>query len=373
MHENTDIVFKQTISLFSKSTEIMNYPYQSASNVYDVPPNNSMTESMTSCDQTVVTTEESSYYTTQQTQRPSVVVVSVPPAYPAMPAPVPAPAPVSQVPPIPEMRPVPPIPPKPQLPPMPPPPSQSTPLPPLSQTVPTSQVPAIPVIPVHPPPTFPTIPNELTTMNTDYSFDSQVIPQYSVFPPIEQPRGPLISVYVEDNSHHQKRNRQLGGVGVTAAAVALTGGLVLIPVIAGVAVNQIVKKSKEKCIFAYGNTYIYEIRAALANGFNVPPELLQLKRKGVMLEDTVKLHQYIAFPGKNRIHITMHVKDAPVVGSVCSYVGQYTYPAVVYVDSSSFQFIQSCVCSKEKQLPWNHSTLQSLRKTKFKMDQSEQT
>lgn len=331
----------------------MNYPYQSASNVYDVPPNNSMTESMTSCDQTVVTTEESSYYTTQQTQRPSVVVVSVPPSYPAMPAPVPAPPPsampapppVSQVPPIPEMRPVPPIPPKPQLPPMPPPPSQSTPLPPLSQTVPTSQVPAIPVIPVHPPPTFPTIPNELTTMNTDYSFDSQVIPQYSVFPPIEQPRGPLISVYVEDNSHHQKRNRQLGGVGVTAAAVALTGGLVLIPVIAGVAVNQIVKKSKEKCIFAYGNTYIYEIRAALANGFNVPPELLQLKRKGVMLEDTVKLHQYIAFPGKNRIHITMHVKDAPVIGSVCSYVGQYTYPAVVYVDSSSFQFIQSCVCS----------------------------
>ena len=177
-------------------------------------------------------------------------------------------------------------------------------------------------------------------MATNYSSDSQVLQQYSVFPPIEQPVGPLISVYVEDNSHHQKRNRQLGGVGVTAAAVALTGGLILIPVIAGVAVNQIVKKSKEKCIFAYGNTYIYEIRAALANGFNVPPELLQLKRKGVMLEDTVKLQQYIAFPGKNRIHLTMHVKDAPVVGSVCSYVGQYTYPAVVYVDSSSFQFIQ---------------------------------
>ena len=339
LHGNTNIVFQQTLSLFSKSTEIMNYPYQSVSNIYDVPPYNSMTDSMTSCDQTVVTTEESSYYTTQQTQRPPVVVVSVPPSFSEISAPPPQPAPVSQIPPIPQTQPVPPIPPKPQLPPMPPPPPPQ----PISHGVP-----AIPVIPVHPPPTFPTIPNELATMNTSYSADSQFIQQYSVFPPIEQPRGPLISVYVEDNSHHQKRNRQLGGAGVTAAAVALTGGLVLIPVIAGVAVNQIVKKSKEKCIFAYGNTYIYEIRAALANGFNVPPELLQLKRRGVMLEDTVKLSQYVAFPGKNRIHITMHVKDAPVVGSVCSYVGQYTYPAVVYVDSSSFQFIQSRVCWKEK-------------------------
>ena len=173
------------------------------------------------------------------------------------------------------------------------------------------------------------------------------IPQYqsvslvapAVFPPIEQPIGPLISVFLEDNSHHQKRNRRLGGVGVTAVACAATGGLVLLPVLAGVAINKIVKKSKEKCIYAYGNTFIFEIRSALGRGLGIPPELLQLKRNGVMLEDCMQLARYLEYPGKNRIHLTMHIKNTPVVGSVCSYEGQYTYPDPVFVDCSSYQFI----------------------------------
>ena len=106
-----------------------------------------------------------------------------------------------------------------------------------------------------------------------------------VFPLMEAPSGPMISVYVEDNSHHQKRNRRIVGVGVAAAACAATGGLVLIPALAGLAVNKVVKKKREKCVYAYGNTYIYELRAALARGLGVPPELLQLKRKGVFLDD----------------------------------------------------------------------------------------
>lgn len=168
---------------------------------------------------------------------------------------------------------------------------------------------------------------------------SYPIQSNSVFPMMELPQGPLISIYLEDNSHHQKRNRRLGGIGVTAAACAITGGLVLLPVLAGVGVNKVIKKSKEKCVYAYGNTFIYELRSALAHGLGIPPELLQLKRKGVMLDDCIHLSNYLAYPGKNRIHITMHIKDKPVIGSVCSYEGQYVYPEPRYVDCSSYQFI----------------------------------
>lgn len=177
-------------------------------------------------------------------------------------------------------------------------------------------------------------------------YQSVPIPQYqpvlvvpSVFPPMEQPHGPLVSVYLEDNSHHQKRNRRLGGAGVAAVACAATGGLVLLPVLAGVAVNKLVKKTKEKCIYAYHNTFIYELRSALGRGLGVPPELLQLKRKGVMLDDCTQLSRYMEYPGKNRIHITMHIKDSPVVGSVCSYDGQYPYPDPQFIDCSNYQFI----------------------------------
>lgn len=161
----------------------------------------------------------------------------------------------------------------------------------------------------------------------------------SVFPPLLTPQGSPISVFLEDNSHHQKRNRRLGGAGVTAVACAATGGLILLPVIAGVAVNKLVKKSKEKCVYAYVNTYVYELRSALAHGLGVPPELLQLKRNGVMLDDCFQLSQYLQYPGKNRIHITMHIKDVPVVGSVCTYEGQYTYPDPLYVDCSNYKFV----------------------------------
>lgn len=193
-----------------------------------------------------------------------------------------------------------------------------------------------------PPQPIPVQPSVSSYQQINY-YPSVSIPQYQpvpiIFPPIEQPRGPLISVFLEDNSHHQKRNRRLGGAGVTAVACAATGGLVLLPVLAGVAINKIVKKTKEKCIYAYSNTFIYEIRSALGRGLGIPPELLQLKRNGVMLEDCMQLAQYLAYPGKNRIHLTMHIKNAPVVGSVCSFEGQYTYPNPVFVDCSNYQFI----------------------------------
>lgn len=161
----------------------------------------------------------------------------------------------------------------------------------------------------------------------------------SIFPMMEQPFGPIISVYVEDNSHHQKRNRRLVGAGVAAAACAATGGLIVIPALAGFALNKVVKSNKEKCVYAYANTFIYELRAALANGLGVPPELLQIKRKGVYFDDCARLSTYLEYPGKQRIHVAMHVKDHPVIGSVCQYEGQYSYPPVQFVDCSSYQFV----------------------------------
>ena len=131
---------------------------------------------------------------------------------------------------------------------------------------------------------------------------------------------------------------------MAALSVVATGGLVILPLAAGLAVNKVVKYAKEKCIYAYANTYVYEIRSALARGLGVPPELLQLKRKGVMLEDCFHIAQYFAHPGKNRIHLTMHVKEHPVAGSVCTYPGQYVYPPPQFVDCSSYKFASSVVC-----------------------------
>ena len=169
----------------------------------------------------------------------------------------------------------------------------------------------------------------------------------SVFPAIQPPQGPLISVFIEDNSHHQKRNRRVVGVGVAAAACAVPGGLIVLPALAGFAINKVVKKNREKCVYAYGNSYVFELRAALARGLGVPPELLQLKRKGVMLEDCSYLGTYLEYAGKQRIHIAMHVKDHPVAGSVCQFQGQYEYPPVQYIDCSSYQFVVFRVCLEE--------------------------
>lgn len=186
---------------------------------------------------------------------------------------------------------------------------------------------SIPFLP-NPPPIVPTPP--------------QCMP--SVFPPIEPPFGPIVTIFIEDNSRHQKRNRRIAGVGVAALSVVASGGLVILPLAAGLAVNKAVKYAKEKCIYAYANTYVYEIRSALARGLGVPPELLQLKRKGVILEDCFHIAQYFARPGKNRIHLAMHVKEHPVAGSVCVYPGQFPYPPPQYVDCSSYQFVSLTVC-----------------------------
>ena len=79
----------------------------------------------------------------------------------------------------------------------------------------------------------------------------------------------------------------------------------------------------------------------------MPPELLQLKRKGVMLDDCSYLGTYLEYAGKQRIHIAMHVKDHPVAGSVCQFQGQYEYPSVQYIDCSSYQFVVFRVCLEE--------------------------
>lgn len=134
---------------------------------------------------------------------------------------------------------------------------------------------------------------------------------------------------------------------MAAAACAVTGGLIVLPALAGFAINKVVKKNREKCVYAYGNSYVFELRAALARGLGVPPELLQLKRKGVMLEDCSYLGTYLEYAGKQRIHIAMHVKDHPVAGSVCQFQGQYEYPPVQYIDCSSYQFVVFRVCLEE--------------------------
>lgn len=101
------------------------------------------------------------------------------------------------------------------------------------------------------------------------------------------------------------------GLGVGAAALVLTGGL-LIPALAGAAVYNTIKKGDKTKFIAYPNSYVYELRSAIGKKFNIQPELIHLSRKGVVFDDNELLQKYVT---KKKVTLTMMVCDIPVPGS----------------------------------------------------------
>ena len=134
-----------------------------------------------------------------------------------------------------------------------------------------------------------------------------------------------MEVRVEVKDDKVKDRNTLIGVGVGAAAMLVTGGLAL-PIIAGTVMYNVLKKDGYAKYSAYKNTYVYELRAAIAKDLNVRPEFLLMSRKGVSFDDNEMLQRYMARP--NRVTIQVAVLNVPAVGSNYHLANGMPYPPV---------------------------------------------
>ena len=151
----------------------------------------------------------------------------------------------------------------------------------------------------------------------------------SPFPLYQAPKGNPVEVRVEVKDEKVKDRNTLIGVGVGAAAMLVTGGLAL-PLIAGTVIYNVLKKEGYAKYSAYKNTYVYELRAAIAKDLNVRPEFLLLSRKGVSFDDNEMLQRYMAKP--NHITIQVTVLNVPAVGSNYHLANGIPYPPVQSVN-----------------------------------------
>ena len=147
----------------------------------------------------------------------------------------------------------------------------------------------------------------------------------SPFPLYQAPKGDPVEVRVEVKDDKVKDRNTLIGVGVGAAAMLVTGGLAL-PIIAGTVIYNVLKKDGYAKYSAYKNTYVYELRAAIAKDLNVRPEFLLMSRKGVSFDDNEMLQRYMARP--NRVTIQVAVLNVPAVGSNYHLANGMPYPPV---------------------------------------------
>ena len=134
----------------------------------------------------------------------------------------------------------------------------------------------------------------------------------SPYPRPQQPRGNPIEISADKDENSTKKKSTVVGLGVGAAAMVLTGGL-LLPALAGAAVYNTIKKGDKTRFIAYPNTYVYELRAAMGKKFEIKPELIHISRKGVVFDDNELLQKYIK--NKSKVTLKVTICDVPVPGS----------------------------------------------------------
>ena len=150
----------------------------------------------------------------------------------------------------------------------------------------------------------------------------------SPYPLPQQPKGDPIKVLVEYNKQENKEKSALIGVGVGAAALLFTGGLAL-PIIAGAITYSAIKDNNKARYAAYLNSYVYELRSAIAADLEIKPELILLQRKGVIFDDNEQLQKYIKNKKKFTVEVT--ISDTPVAGSNYYVPNGSVYPTPVTV------------------------------------------
>lgn len=150
----------------------------------------------------------------------------------------------------------------------------------------------------------------------------------SPYPLPQQPKGDTLTVLVEYNKHENKEKSAMIGVGVGAAAMLFTGGLAL-PLIAGAITYNAIKDNNKARYAAYPNSYVYELRSAVAADLDVKPELVLLQRKGVIFDDNEQLQKYIK--NKKKFTVEISILETPVAGSNYYAPNGSIYPAPVTV------------------------------------------
>lgn len=147
----------------------------------------------------------------------------------------------------------------------------------------------------------------------------------SPFPLYQAPKGNPVEVKVEVKNEATKQRNTMIGLGVGAGAMLLTGGLAL-PVVAGVVAYNLLKDDGCARYSAYKNTYVYELRAAIARDLNIRPEFILLMRKKVAMDDNEIVQKYMSKPDKMKI--TVSILNVPAVGSNYHLTNGGVYPPV---------------------------------------------
>ena len=151
----------------------------------------------------------------------------------------------------------------------------------------------------------------------------------SPYPMAQQPKGKPIKILVDYNKKQNKEKSTLAGVGIGIAASIVTGGI-LLPVVAGAVAYNLIKDSSKKPFIAYPNTYVYELRAAIAADLNIKPELVLLERKDMIMDDNEQLQKYIK-KDKEKATVNASIQQTPVAGSNYYAPNGCVYPAPVTV------------------------------------------
>ena len=167
--------------------------------------------------------------------------------------------------------------------------------------------------------------NVLLTPDQAYFAPNALANRASPFPLYQAPKGNPVEVKVEMKKEDVKQRNTAIGLGVGAGAMVLTGGLAL-PVVAGVVAYNLLKNDSCAKYRAYLNTYVYELRAAIARDLNVRPEFVLLNRNNVSLDDNEMIQKYMS--ALDGVKFTASILNVPVVGSNYHLANGGMYPPV---------------------------------------------
>lgn len=151
----------------------------------------------------------------------------------------------------------------------------------------------------------------------------------SAYPMIQQPKGNPIMINLDTNNDDVKTQNALLGVGIGAVAAIATGGL-LLPVLAGVVGYNLIKKERQSKLRAFPNTFVWELRSAIADMLKVNPELVLLRRKDMIMDDNEMLQKYVK-GGKSKATVKISLQNTPVAGSNYYSPNGAVYPKAQYV------------------------------------------
>ena len=153
--------------------------------------------------------------------------------------------------------------------------------------------------------------NILNNPDAEYFQKSPV--EVSAYPTIQQPKGSPIIINLDTNNEDVETQNALLGIGIGTVAAIASGGL-LLPVIAGVVGYNLIKKERQSKFSVYPNTYVWELRSAIAELLKVNPELVLMKRKDMIMDDNEMIKKYVK-GSKSKATVKISIQNTPVAGS----------------------------------------------------------